>query len=85
MEQRSISDEVDKLRKMLEDVVRACDFPSDASECLLRMIAAGELDIAFETLQDNISEYEQLRCSDELKQQLVTIRRRLDLLPPTNR
>jgi hypothetical protein len=85
MEQKSISDELENLRSALGDVIRVCNFPNEASNCLLRMIAAGELDVAFETLEDNISEHEELSGSVELRERLTAIRRRLDLLPSTHR
>jgi len=49
------------------------------------MITAGEMDVAFETLEANMSEYESHEFSDELRERLVAIRRRLDHLPSKNR
>ena len=81
MEQKNISEELENLRGTLGGVVRACNFPKEASDCILSMINAGELDVAYETLEDNISEHEELRGSVELHERLMAIRRRLDLLP----
>lgn len=81
MVQRSISDELENLRGTLGDVTGACNLPKEASDCILSMIDAGELDVAYETLEGNISEYEELRGSIELHEWLTTIRQRLDQLP----
>lgn len=81
MGQENISEELADLRGAMSALVRDCNFPHTAPACLLSMIEAGELDIAFENLVDNISDFEALRESAKLKDRLAAIRRRLDLLP----
>ncbi|EYF04838.1 Hypothetical protein CAP_3864 [Chondromyces apiculatus DSM 436] len=81
MNQKSISEELEDLRNALAAVILDCNFPHTAPQCLLSMVNAGELDIAFENLLSNISDFRELAQSEELRERLAAIRKRLDLLP----
>ena len=82
MDKKKIAYELDELERELRAMVLEGHFSEDATDCLLRMVAAGELNIAFETLVDNMSEYEERVFSPDFRGRLAKVRERLDGLPP---